>query len=757
MIDRSFHALRSRSQSASSASGSTHRARRGDAIPWLTCGLGVLALAATIALPALPDRSGPAAERAQAEAFAYWQAHGYLQATSATVDFARDRFEEHIRPIALAAIRELGARARPQDATSRKQEQAELDRLTRLAAVDPAGVNPLPADHPLRFMSFAPSRPAALGWIVHPFLHAGWLHFLSVAVFFLWLGAQTERRLGSRGFAGLLALALAASSGLHYLIDRDSAAGFFGGAGLVAALVGVWFVERQRALKKLPREGRETAVRTLVAVPSSWLLVSLLATVWLNHLGARNDYVFAPGVGGLLAGLAFGVAIRRQAPGATARRLPRGRRTRRQVDDDALSHATRPPSTVDEAFVALDMGDVDRAYTLFRHAARSHPEDLEITRALWSVATSTGQTQDVARPVAEQIRRQLRAGNAPAAAELWCELVESLPDARLPTEDLFRLVPALLDHHPVEFALAALRQCVDAPPGELRIGLALQILDTAETLDPMTALLAARRALDLPDLHESKRRRILERVRALDPEGPEAQLADATPEEPDLPENDLFDTPGEAADEITRDPASDIDDVLDDAVEAISAPSHAEASPPDPELTMAPIGAHAPPEIELVETARDEAPPIDLAALPRFDALALVAARPTSLRDDVLYFELPNGRRAKVAYDEVQAVAVAAVRDLAAKPVVVIDLLLNWQELGDAPLRAIRLRSDRFNPAHLVEAQRDATQTLRVFLAALLERSAAVPLPDDDAARGRPFRVYKFTRTYQRRVLKVDC
>jgi membrane associated rhomboid family serine protease len=35
--------------------------------------------------------------------------------------------------------------------------------------------------------------------------------------------------------------------------------------------------------------------------------------------------------------------------------------------------------------------------------------------------------------------------------------------------------------------------------------------------------------------------------------------------------------------------------------------------------------------------------------------------------------------------------------------------------------------------------------------------AGALPLPDPDAARGRPFRVFKFLRGYQRQVLKVDC
>ena len=46
----------------------------------------------------------------------------------------------------------------------------------------------------------------------------------------------------------------------------------------------------------------------------------------------------------------------------------------------------------------------------------------------------------------------------------------------------------------------------------------------------------------------------------------------------------------------------------------------------------------------------------------------------------------------------IEALAVSAVRDLGRKPVVVIDLVLNWSESGDAPLRCIRLTPRRGNP-----------------------------------------------------------
>jgi hypothetical protein len=157
-------------------------------------------------------------------------------------------------------------------------------------------------------------------------------------------------------------------------------------------------------------------------------------------------------------------------------------------------------------------------------------------------------------------------------------------------------------------------------------------------------------------------------------------------------------------------------------------------------------------------TATYEAPGAStLEELPRFDSITTVDALPIELASDVLYFRLPSGRRAKVAWMEIEAISVAAVRDLSRKPVVVIDLLLNWNEARDSSLRSIRLRSDRLNPRHLIGDAESPTESLRSFLRELALRTSAEPLPDTDASRGRPFRAYRLLRDYQRQVLKVDC
>ena len=115
------------------------------------------------------------------------------------------------------------------------------------------------------------------------------------------------------------------------------------------------------------------------------------------------------------------------------------------------------------------------------------------------------------------------------------------------------------------------------------------------------------------------------------------------------------------------------------------------------------------------------------------------------------YIEFIEARYAKA-----EAIAVAAIEGLAARAVLVIDLLLNWCDTSEGPLRTVRLRSDRFDARALVTGEERTSDALRAFAAALLERCGAVPLPDHAAVRGRPFAVYESLASYEREVLQVE-
>ncbi len=696
---------------------------RATRLPWLSAGLVLVSFWVLLAIPAplsFEERDPKAALQA---AFRYWQAHGYLNADHQTIETARVHFDPGSASVAIAVIQELGRRGMPDDETQRGLEQATLDGLALAARPVPDSANPLAPNHALRVYGFTPASPTALTAATHLFLYAGWIHFLAIVPLCFFLGASAEDRFGKLGFALFTLFACIVSTATHLLLEPDSPMSLIGAAGPTAALLAIFSLRHRmqpvRVVALAPRNGDGDGyglrlvpfALSAIAIPIYWLVINLALTLWLDAIGVRNDLSISAVAGGLGFGLLAGMALRRFdfEPAYLGPELY------------SKIRSGRERSGVDKALVARDIGDIDRAYGLVCAEAKRTPGDPEVTRLLWNLALSSGKTEAAAPVVVLQIQRLIHRGDFLDAVDFWCELVKEMPNQRLSPDDLVRIVPILLANQRIEFAVTALRHCVDAPTGELSIGLALKLLDLAEALDPFTALLAARRVLELPDLHETKRTRILALVRELDP-------AEVTLPELPTPELEL-DTEIACEPEIMLEP-----DILF----------------PDEVTDNLPGDEHGVEQRQLVAQP-------DLSSLPRFDGIQPVAAVPTRLTNKVLYFRLDDGRKAKVRYPEIQALAVAAVRDVSSKPVVVIDLLLNWTELSDAPLRSIRLRSDQFDPAQLVPPVGTPTANLRSFLAELQHRSQALPLPDADAVLGQPFTVFKFLRSYQRRVLKVDC
>jgi len=171
-------------------------------------------------------------------------------------------------------------------------------------------------------------------------------------------------------------------------------------------------------------------------------------------------------------------------------------------------------------------------------------------------------------------------------------------------------------------------------------------------------------------------------------------------------------------------------------------PPIASAPPTDPTPASASQAAH---DVAL-GTAADE---------PSFQEVKAVEGAPVALGLDQIDLAQPDGRRGRVPFSQIQAVAVGAVHGLSAKPVILIDLVMNWNDAGDGPLRVVRLRSDRYDARRLAPDAGGAMDAVRAILAALLDGSGALPLPDPDAARGRPVRMFPDLATYERTVLKV--
>ena len=166
-----------------------------------------------------------------------------------------------------------------------------------------------------------------------------------------------------------------------------------------------------------------------------------------------------------------------------------------------------------------------------------------------------------------------------------------------------------------------------------------------------------------------------------------------------------------------------------------------------------------------IELSAHESDPLDSAVdkvldavdpVGRFREVKLREAMPTALQAEAIEFQLPGGRSGRVEYEKIEAIAVARVMGLAPYPVVVIDLLLNWNSGDDPTLRAVRLRGDGFDPRMVMDAPDDRAEALACFLKALLARCNAVALPNPDAVLAQQPPRFESLEAYARDLLQVE-
>jgi hypothetical protein len=400
---------------------------------------------------------------------------------------------------------------------------------------------------------------------------------------------------------------------------------------------------------------------------------------------------------------------------------------------ERLGAAVEIRRSIKKAADAQRRGNHAMAYRLMEAEVRAEPDDPRVVAAFWSAALACERIDDAVPAMLHMIRTLAVSGNPEHAAEMWLELRAAAPSALADPSSLVRIAAVLQTGASSEHIVPALRDAVD-PRNEsgLSPGLAVRIADLARARDPATALKAARRALTAPDLDEAKRGRLEELVSGLEKASAEG-AANAPAEKPAPP---AADTPAEA----TATPPA-----------AMAEARPAESPPAAPAVTA----AAAPAALALIDRAVDDALEV-LAPTARFGDIKVTEAMPTRFLEDALGLQLLAGRRVRIDYAKIEAVAVAEVRGLADHPVTVIDLALNWSVQEDMTLWVIRLRSDGFDPRMVTEAPADRTEAFRNFLSELLARSRAVPLPDPDAVLGVNLRPFADVAAYQREVLQIQ-
>jgi len=638
-----------------------------------------------------------------------------------------------------------------------------------------------------------------IDWVAHVGIHqtsaALWLSI----VFVLCLGVALEDAWGPLIFSGL------ALSGVVATAFASVALGYtdvmhepwFGSSGLVATLVGAHFV---RSLAGAPR--------LLGAVPlPGWLV--LLAWLVGDAIWLRGT-TFPVGVepAAMLANTA-GLSLGALAAAA----LAIARFETRSVEWAAESEELVSNPALERAMAAKAVGRLEQAYDILRSGYRRTPDNRDLALALWDAALSVGKAARAVEPMLSVVESDLQSGHGAQAIANWFALADEVDHVPAPAPMLVRLAEALVEEGHVEAAMAALHQALgreQAPPATL----APRIVRMAEGIDPELTQRAARLALSDPHLAPQVREELMRSLEAVESTPSPAPAAPAPRTSQAAPEIEAPAAPSPAAasnddDEFadidpqailleetavlepvqtteSRDPEAwndpsriseleaaaleadlDSDDGFDDLDDEALAQAVFDAGAIEAaDLSLEPSGAMAPrvdtssapsrpdetvTEVELPRREDDETTTV-LNAAPSLRESQVREVVPVELEPESIVIEIEGGKKTRLPVSRIEALAVAAVSGEGARPIVVIDLVLNWQAPSE-PLKLIRIRSDRFDPAVLAPGMPDQLAALQQFLGNLIARSGASPLPDFNAATGKPFALFQGLEAYAREVL----
>jgi membrane associated rhomboid family serine protease len=708
--------------------------------PWVTFALAALCalvfLGTDASVPAPPDP-----EEALGEAASYWREHAYLDAAPEVLRDVGYDVPPNQRSQYLALLKDQSWDDMPEDPEQVEAQQAKLDRLTERALSGPAAQEGVAADHPYWRFGLVPGSAGLVTLVSHQFLHGGWLHLIGNLFLLLLIAPAIEDRWGRPLFLAFY-LVGGAAGGLMHLAMNDQRIPMIGASGAIAAVLGAFAVRFATTQMRFAyfffigfRILRGTFEAPAWVMLGVWFANELLQAWWSSAGGLSDGVAYWAHVGGFACGAGAAFALIRS--GVLERYIE-------PKLEEKITLARGNP-VVQQALEARERGEAETAWSLLEAEARRAPRDPDVQLAFWDAAVACGRAAEAAPGFARFVRGLAAGGELAQAARAWSELVHAAPDALADPPTLVKLFPALREADDPERAKLALRHAVDPRATGVTAGTLLRVVELARSFDPPSALRAARRALAVPDLDEAKRARLAGLVAELEGQGVTEVEAQAPPDGPPRPGRGGSDA---SAAQPTRAGARD-----PGAESAM--PAERPARPVPIEITLDPELATDRP----LEIVRDEAtpPPLSLRALAGWSEVKVSEASPVALREEGIVLELSPERRVLLAWSKLQGLAVAGVRDLGPKPVLLLDLLLNWNDFaGEGPLKLVRLRSDRFDARRLAPGSTSQTEALRLVVSLVLERSGATPLPDPESARGRPFRVYDAVAAYQREMLQVE-
>jgi len=595
-----------------------------------------------------------------------------------------------------------------------------------------------------------PDDVTPVGVGMHWLLHESGAHLLAALTLLLLAGTALEEAWGRLAFAGFFAVALACGNAVYVVSTGDSPRPLVGASAALAALITAFAHRFHGSDVRYHLVGWwQRPVHTSLRMPAWGIGGVWFACEVCMQLGGQGDGVTRGAhYGGQIAGGALGVLV-----ALAFRRLELERRWLGRLPEGA------PHPALAAAVEAREESGPLAAAGILEAAVADHPEDADMVDALCESAIAGGEPSRARAPFTRLARSRLASGDGETAARLWSRWSDALGRPELDPRARIRLAEALRSRGE---ALEAARQLREVLASEgVTPGLALRVVEAARGIHAGVALTAIERALEASDLHETKRSR-LETLRS-ELVAQQAREPDPELEEPPVevevedrsieiePEEDLRLPPQGLPAPTSPEDTQPLE---------LSSDGSLEANPTSPADLSGSTLADTAPILDPVRSApREPAVAVGLAAaagFARFSEAKRIEVIPLAWERGRIQLRRGSERTGWFDLSTVEAVAAAGVRGLATRPVVVIDLLLNWTEVEERPLQLLRWRSDHFDPAALRPEVGAGLQAFRGLLDALLEETGAVALPDPASARGRPFQVFESLEAYEREVLSLE-
>jgi membrane associated rhomboid family serine protease len=138
-------------------------------------------------------------------------------------------------------------------------------------------------------------------------------------------------------------------------------------------------------------------------------------------------------------------------------------------------------------------------------------------------------------------------------------------------------------------------------------------------------------------------------------------------------------------------------------------------------------------------------------------ALRAIDAVPVEMTSDGIEIDTDGRGKSRLPVARIEAIAVAAVRGLGPRPVLVVDCILNWRDDIASPLKLIRFRSDRFDAASVgaAAAGTSPVAALGAWASGLQRASGAACLPSEALLTGS-YASFDTLEIYEREVLGAE-